>query len=155
MKILLIHNMYKQPGGENSIFQSEGELLSRYGHFVERLVFDNAKIKSIADKLLSGLKIIYNPESARELKRKIEHFNPDIIHVHNFVPLASPAIFFVAKKYNVPVILTLHNYRLICPSATLFYKRKIYEKSIRSIFPVDAILKGVYRNSQIQTAAVA
>ena len=155
MKILLIHNMYKQPGGENSIFQSEGELLSRYGHFVERLVFDNGKIKTILDQCLSALKIIYNPASARELKKKIESFNPDIIHVHNFVPIASPAIFFVAKRYAIPVIVTLHNYRLICPSVTLFHKQKIYEKSINSIFPMDAILKGVYRNSRIQTAVVA
>jgi glycosyltransferase involved in cell wall biosynthesis len=156
MKILLIHNKYKQePGGESFVFQSEGELLSRHGHFVERLVFDNANLKTILDKCLSGLRILYNPTSAKELKKKIEHFNPDIIHVHNFVPLASPSIFYVAKKYNVPVILTLHNYRLICPSVTLYHKQKIYEKSINSIFPVEAILKGVYRNSRIQTAAVA
>src|SRR5882672_8526316 len=111
MKILLIHNKYKQePGGETFVFQAEGELLSRYGHFVERLVFDNGKIKTMLDKFFSALKIIYNPESARELRKKIESFNPDIIHVHNFVPLASPAIFYVAKRYGIPVILTLHNY---------------------------------------------
>src|SRR5260221_9123205 len=155
MKILLVHNKYKQPGGENVVFQTEGELLSRYGHFVERLVFDNAEIKTLLDKCLSGLRIIYNPDSAREIRKKIEAFNPDIIHVHNIVPLASPSILFVAKKYSIPVIFTLHNYRLICPSATLFYNDKIYEKSIHSLFPIDAILKGVYRNSRIQTAAVA
>ena len=155
MKILLVHNQYKQPGGENVVFQTEGELLSRHGHFVERLVFDNAGIKTVLDKVLSGLKTIYNPESARELRKRIERFGPDVIHVHNFVPLISPSILFVAKKYSIPVILTLHNYRLICPSATLFYNDKIYEKSIHSLFPIDAILKGVYRNSRIQTAAVA
>ena len=156
MKILLIHNKYKQePGGETFVFQAEGELLSRHGHFVERLVFDNGKIKTILNKCLSALRIIYNPESARQLRKKIESFNPDIIHVHNFVPLASPAIFYVAKRYRVPVILTLHNYRLICPSATLFHNQKIYEKSINSIFPMDAIMKGVYRDSRIQTAVVA
>lgn len=155
MKILLVHNMYKQPGGETCVFQSEGELLSRNGHFVERMVFDNAGIRTFLDICLSGLKLVYNPVSARKLSKKIEQFNPDIIHVHNFMPLISPSIFFVAKKYNVPVILTLHNYRLICPSATLYHNEKIYEKSINSIFPIDAILKGVYRNSRIQTAAVA
>src|SRR6266850_2523496 len=156
MKILLIHNKYQQePGGESFVFQAEGELLSRHGHFVDRLVFDNGKIKTILDKCLSGLKSIYNPESARKLRKKIETFSPDIIHVHNFVPLASPSIFFVAKKYNVPVIVTLHNYRLICPSVTLFHNQKVYEKSINSVFPIDAIVKGVYRNSRMQTAVVA
>ena len=87
--------------------------------------------------------------------KKIKEFKPDILHVHNFVPLASPSIFYVAKRHKVPVVLTLHNYRLICPSATLYHDHKIYEKSIRSIFPVDAIVKGVYRNSVFRTAAVA
>lgn len=155
MKILLVHNLYKQPGGENVVFESEGELLSKHGHFVERLVFDNSTIKTFADRLLSGLKVIYNPESARQLKEKIEHFNPDIIHVHNFIPLVSPSVFFVAKKFNIPIILTLHNYRLICPSATLVHKGKIYERSIHTVFPFDAIIKGVYRKSVLDTAAIA
>jgi glycosyltransferase involved in cell wall biosynthesis len=155
MKILLVHNKYQQPGGENVVFESEGELLSNHGHFVERMVFDNSTIKTFVDRSLAGLKLIYNPASARALRRKIEHFNPDIIHVHNFVPLISPSIFSVAKEFDVPIVLTLHNYRLICPSATLLYKGKIYERSIHSVFPFDAILKGVYRRSRLQTAAVA
>jgi glycosyltransferase involved in cell wall biosynthesis len=155
MRILLIHNYYQQAGGEDTIFQTESELLASHGHVIERLAFDNKTIKTFFDKIFSGLRLIYNPASARALKKRIEVFNPDIIHVHNFVPIASPSIFFVAKKLNIPVVLTLHNYRLICPSATLFHNGKIYEKSIRSLFPLDAILKGVYRNSSIQTAALA
>ncbi|GHN02633.1 glycosyl transferase [Cytophagales bacterium WSM2-2] len=155
MRILLIHNKYKQPGGENVVFESEGQLLSKNGHIVERLIFDNSTIKTFLDRILSGMKVIYNPESARILREKIEKFGPDIIHVHNFIPLVSPSIFSVAKKFNIPTILTLHNYRLICPSATLVYKGKIYERSIHSIFPIDAVMKGVYRNSMLQTAAVA
>jgi glycosyltransferase involved in cell wall biosynthesis len=153
MKVLVIHNKYKEAGGEDVVFQAEGALLSKNGHFVETLIFDNSKIKTVIDKFLCGLKVIYNPGSARALRRKIENFKPDIIHVHNFVPLASPSVFFVASKYNIPVILTLHNYRLICPSL-LFHKNKIYEKSIHTLFPIDAILKGVYRDSRLQTAAV-
>lgn len=155
MRILLVHNKYKQPGGENVVFESEGELLSSYGHLVEQLLFDNASINTFLDKLLAGLKVIYNPASVRKLREKIRDFNPDIIHVHNFVPLVSPSIFYAAKKFGIPTILTLHNYRLICPSATLVYKGKIYERSIHSVLPIDAVLKGVYRNSAWQTAALA
>src|SRR5688572_15009132 len=155
MKILLVHNYYKQAGGEDIIFQSESELLSAHGHFVERLVFDNKTIKTFFDTLISGLRSIYNPVSASALRKRIELFNPDIIHVHNFIPLASPSIFFVARKFNIPIVLTLHNYRLICPSATLFYNGKIYEKSIHATFPFDAVIKGVYRNSPIQTFVLA
>jgi glycosyltransferase involved in cell wall biosynthesis len=155
MRILLIHNKYKQPGGEDTVFQSESELLTRHGHIVDHLVFDNADIKTFFDRCLSGLRTIYNRASARCLEERINQFQPQVIHIHNFVPLVSPSVLFVAKRNKIPVVLTLHNYRLICPSATLFHGNAIYEKSIRSFFPFHAIMKGVYRNSSIQTAAIA
>jgi glycosyltransferase involved in cell wall biosynthesis len=155
MKILLIHNRYKSSGGEDGVLQAESALLSSHKHHVEELIFDNNGITTFKDKLLAGLRLIYNPVSARALDERITAFNPDIIHVHNFVPLVSPSVFFVAHKHRVPVVVTLHNYRLICPGYTLFHRNKIYEKSIHSFFPVDAVMKGVYRNSRFQTAAVA
>jgi len=155
MRILLIHNKYKQSGGEDAIFWAESELLLNNGHEVEHLLYDNTTIKTLFDKFMSGIRAIYNPGSARALKIKIQVFNPDVIHVHNFLPLVSPSVLFIAKKYKIPVVITLHNYRLICPSAILFYNGHIYEKSIHSIFPIDAIWKGVYRNSTVQTATVA
>lgn len=154
MRILIVHNRYQQQGGEDSVFEAEAELLATYGHDVERLIFDNKEIESRLDKILSGLRIFYNAHSAGKLQERILAFKPEIIHVHNFVPLASPAIFFVAKRNRIPIVATLHNYRLICPSATLFYNHKIYEKSVHSLFPVDAIIKGVYRDSRIQTAGL-
>ncbi len=112
MKVLLIHNRYKEAGGEDAVFQAERTLLSQNGNFVEALIFDNRDIKGWLDKFLAGVRLIYN-------------------------------------------LVTLHNYRLICPGYTLFHNGKIYEKSIGSLFPLDAIAKGVYRNSRFQTAAVA
>lgn len=155
MKILLIHNRYKNSGGEDGVLQAESALLSIHKHHVEELIFDNSGITTFKDKLLAGLRLIYNPVSARALDERIASFNPDIIHVHNFVPLVSPSVFFVAHKHRIPVVVTLHNYRLICPGYTLFHRNKIYEKSVHSLFPIDAIMKGVYRNSRFQTAAVA
>lgn len=155
MRILLIHNQYKQHGGEDAVFSSESDLLLSNGHAVEHLLYNNTSIKTFFDKCMSGIWAIYNPESARVLKTKIRNFNPDVIHIHNFLPLVSPSVLFIAKKHNIPVVLTLHNYRLICPSAILFFKGHIYEKSIHSIFPIHAIWKGVYRNSTLQTAIVA
>ncbi|QHT71625.1 glycosyltransferase family 4 protein [Rhodocytophaga rosea] len=153
MRILLIHNKYQQKGGEDVVFGAEGELMASHGHTVERLLFDNSQIKSAKDVILSGIGSVYNVQSANRVDAVIRFFQPDIIHVHNFFPLASPAVFFVAAKFGVPVIVTLHNYRLICPSYSLYYDGKIYEKSIHKVFPIDAILKGVYRESKIQTAS--
>ena len=155
MRILLLHNKYQYAGGEDKVFEAEGELLASNGHEVERLVFDNKNITSLANKVGSGCMVVFNFSSAKILKKKIKEFKPDILHVHNFFPLASPSVFYTARAHNVPVILTLHNYRLICPSATLFFNNKIYEKSLRTIFPFDAVMKGVYRDSILQTAALA
>jgi glycosyltransferase involved in cell wall biosynthesis len=155
MRILLIHNKYKQAGGEDGVFKTEGELLAGFGHIVEEMIFDNSTIKGFFSKISNGLKFFYNPTSAKAIAKRIESFKPDVIHVHNFVPLVSPAVFWVADKHKVPVIFTLHNFRMVCPSATLFHKNAIYEKSLESSFPFDAIMKGVYRNSVIETAILA
>lgn len=155
MRILVIHNRYTQYGGEDAVFETETELLARHGHFVERLIFESKEKKSFFSKCMSMIKMYYNPDSARLLSSKIENFHPDIIHVHNFFPLASPSIFFVANRYQVPIIATLHNYRLVCPSAMLYHKHEIYENGLQSVFPLEAICKGVYRNSILQTAALA
>lgn len=154
MRILVIHNKYKQAGGEDSVFRSESELLVQHGHVVEQLLYDNSTINTPLKKILSGLKTIYNPDSARLIKRKIREFDPDIIHVHNFLPIVSPSVFFVANQLHIPIVWTLHNYRLVCPSATLFYNGQINESSIHSIIPWNAIWNGVYRNSKWQTAGV-
>ena len=134
------------------MFESESKLLSDHGQQVETLLFDNDTFKTLLGKLTAAFGSIYNFESSRILRKKIKEFKPDIIHVHNFFHIASPSIFYTAKRYKVPIIMTLHNYRLICPSATLFFNDEIYEKSINRIFPLEAIFKGVYRNSRIETA---
>ncbi len=155
MKIIMVHNRYQYQGGEDSVFQLESEMLSQHGHSVEQLVFDNKEIQNSMDKFLLSIKGIYNSKSGADLARVINRFKPDVIHVHNFFPLASPSIFFVAKKYGIPVVVTLHNFRLICPSATLYHNNKIYEKNIHSLFPWDGVWKGVYRKSKLQTAGLA
>lgn len=155
MNILLIHNKYKLRGGEDLVFESEDQLLAQHGHSVETLLFSNDQIKTPLDKLKSALGCVFNPTSRKIVINKINAFKPDIIHIHNFFHVASPSILYAARKYKIPVVMTLHNYRLICPSAILFFNNRIYEKSIHKIFPFDAIIKGVYRNSRLETAMVA
>lgn len=155
MKILVIHNRYRHEGGEEQVVGQEARLLTEAGHNIEFLFFDNLAIRNWLDKLKLSLRIFYNPHSVALLKERISTFAPDIVHVHNFFPLASPSLFYVASRFHIPVVVTLHNFRLVCPSTVLFYKGKLYDRSIRSWFPVDAIIKGVYRNSRVQTAASA
>lgn len=155
MRILLIHNQYTQSGGEDLVFKLEAELLKKNGHPVELLVFSNNQINSGWTKLTGALGAVYNLKSKREVADKILKFKPDVIHVHNFFHVASPSVFYAAQAQKIPVVMTLHNFRLICPSATLLHGDKLYDKSIHQIFPLDAIIKGVYRNSRVETALVA
>lgn len=155
MKIILLHNTYQQRGGEDSVFENEYNLLKKYGHNVDKLIFDNNSIKTVKDKILTGILGIYNFKSAKLLENKIKSFKPDIIHVHNFFPIASPSIFFIAEKYKIPVIMTLHNFRLICPNALLFRNGYICEECINKIFPIPGIIHKCYRGSFSQTLSLS
>ena len=154
MRILIIHNHYKEAGGEDTVFYAEANLLEEHGHEVRRLAFSNKSVKSIWQKLEAAFGVVYNIRSAKVIERELKTFKPDVVHVHNFFPLISPAVFYVCHKYKVPVVMTLHNYRLICPSALLHYNGRVQLENVNKTFPVGAILKKVYRNSAFQTASV-
>ncbi|SHK88636.1 glycosyltransferase family 4 protein [Hymenobacter psychrotolerans] len=156
LRILLIHNFYQQPGGEDAVFRAECALLRANGHAVETLEFHNTDIETGAlGKLRAGLLGFYNPGSARRLRTAVAAFRPDVIHIHNLFPVGSPALLWAAHAAGVPVVMTLHNYRLICPGALLYTDGKLYEASVHRLFPWDAVRRKLYRNSAVQTAAVA
>ncbi|WP_283685867.1 glycosyltransferase family 4 protein [Dysgonomonas sp. Marseille-Q5470] len=147
MKILLIHTHYQQEGGEDSVFQQEYSLLAKDNN-IQKISFQNKKgLKGLFQFLFS----IWNIFAAIEVRRKIKSFQPDIVHLHNWHYATGPLIIRTIKKNNIPLIITLHNYRLICPSAILMHKGQIYTKSIKTYFPLQAIKDKVYRDSYLQT----
>lgn len=154
MRILTIHNYYKQAGGEDTVFHAEAALLEQHGHQVEQLTFSNKEVNSLAEKLSAALGVVYNPGSAKLVEKRIKAFRPDVIHVHNFFPLLSPSVFYVAQRLQVPIVMTLHNYRLVCPSALLYYNGKVQTENLNKVFPIGAIRQKVYRDSTAQTASV-
>ncbi|PVY41320.1 glycosyltransferase family 4 protein [Pontibacter virosus] len=154
MRILQVHNHYKISAGEDTVFYAEAALLESHGHTVDKFTLSNEDVNSISEKLGAALGVVYNTRSARMIEEKIKAFQPDIIHVHNFFPLISPAVFDVAHKLGVPTVMTLHNYRLICPSAYLHYNGRTHMENVHKTFPLRAILDKAYRNSMFQTASV-
>lgn len=136
------------------MFEQEAQLLRSHGHTVEQLTFSNNDVNSITDKLKAALGVVYNWKSAGIIRSRIKSFRPDLVHVHNFFPLVSPGVFDVCHRQRVPVAMTLHNYRLVCPSAVLYYEGKVQLENVQQTFPVKPILKGVYRNSKVETASV-
>lgn len=97
----------------------------------------------------------FNIGAYRQTRKKIAAFRPDVVHVHNLHFAASPSVVYAVKQSQLPLVVTLHNYRLLCPSAILFYKGKIFLDSLQQRFPWSAVKKGVFRNSKLLTAWMA
>ena len=142
MRVLLLHTEYKQQGGEDIVFIQERELLKNNGFIVDTILFNNKRYTFIKFFLL-----LFNPFSFFKVLRKIKQFKPDVIHVHNWYFGASPSIFIAAHFKKIRVVHTIHNFRILCPSAVIFYKNKLYFDSVKKYFPLRSVLFRVYKNS--------
>jgi glycosyltransferase involved in cell wall biosynthesis len=151
VKILLIHTNYNQKGGEDTVFLQETMLLKETEE-VEVLNFQNQPSLLGAIQFLLS---VWNIFVAKKIEKSILSFKPDVIHIHNWHFAIGPIVIRVAKKADIPVVLTVHNYRLLCPSATLLSNGKLFTDSVNASFPWRAIIKKVYRNSFFQTLWVA
>jgi glycosyltransferase involved in cell wall biosynthesis len=154
MKILLVHNTYQQSGGEDAVFQHEGKLLEQYGNTVLHETKDNEEINGFIQKVKTALNTVYSISAKKAFSHRLKREKPDVVHIHNFFPLFTPAIFYAAKALKIPTILTLHNYRIICPTALLMHKGKVNERSIKS-GPIWTIRHRVYKDSLPGTVALA
>lgn len=146
MRILFIHNRYQQRGGEDVAVELESELLREKGHEIRILYFENID--------LNPLRLISNSRSYREVSEAINSFNPDVAHIHNLFFKASPSILRPFSVKNIPVIMTIHNYRLICANALLLRNGRPCELCVEGKFPIHGIRYKCYRNSRAASAMV-
>ena len=154
MKILFIHNKYKQYGGEDVALELESSVLIEKGHEVKILFFDNKQIVGFFSKIGATLRAVYSFSSARKTSNTILEFKPDIIHIHNLFFIASPSIIYAACKHKIPVVLTLNNYRLVCANALLMRNNEVCELCIKKKFPFKGIKYKCYRGSFAGSALV-
>lgn len=154
MRILLAHNYYQQKGGEESVFHAEADLLEARGHFVHRYTMNNEKVSEM-NSLAVAKATIWNSRTYRELRSIINQGNFQIAHFHNTFPLISPSAYYAAKAENIPVVQTLHNYRLMCPNAEFFRAGKVCESCLKQPFPLASIQYACYRNNRFASAVVA
>ena len=154
MRILLIHNRYLQPGGEDTVFEAERALLERYGHEVITFVEDNARL-NVINPLKAAVDTVWSREAQRKIRKLIEETKPDIVHFHNTFLRISPAAYYACKEARVPVVQSLHNQRMFCPKATMWRNGRVCEDCVGRAFPWPAIFHACYRNSRLQTTVVA
>jgi glycosyltransferase involved in cell wall biosynthesis len=167
MKILLINKFYYLKGGTEKHFFQLKNVLEKNGH--EVIVFSTENKKNIQDgkneyfipeikmklnNFLKGFKLFYNRQAVRELKKIIINNKIDVAHLHNISHHFSPAIIKVLKKNNIPVVMTVHDYKLVCPNYKLFNQDKICEKCQGGKFyncTINKCVKNSYLGSLVMT----
>ena len=152
MNILLVHNQYKHLGGEDSIFATEAKLLESYGHQVYRYQVNNDRLEEMNPWTLTKA-TLWNSEIHQEIRTIIKKFKPQIAHFHNTFPLISPAAYYAAQAEGVPVVQTIHNFRLLCANALFFRGGKVCEECLIQKNPLPGIIHSCYRNSRTASTA--
>jgi glycosyltransferase involved in cell wall biosynthesis len=156
MKIVLVHNTYQQPGGEDAAFRNEYNLLTKAGHEVVPYVRSNHDASHYISvrQLALAKRTIWASDTRKEFRQLLLQEKPQIVHVHNTFLMISPSIYWACHDAQVPVIQTLHNYRLICPGAILFRDGKICEECVEhGVW--QSVRYGCYRKSRPASAIVA
>jgi glycosyltransferase involved in cell wall biosynthesis len=154
MKILVAHNAYQHSGGEDAVFHNETELLRSVGHEIMEFRDDNHRIAEMSSVSL-GAQTIWSEASRRKLRAALDEFRPDIVHFHNFFPLISPAAYYACHEAGIPVVQTLHNYRLLCPGGILYRDGHICEDCLPKCMKWPAVLHACYRGDRLATVTVA
>ena len=157
VKILVVHNEYQQRGGEDAVVEAETQLLAENGHTVVRYMRKNKELQDRPGllSLKTGIETVWASRSYREVTSVLAKEKPDAAHFHNTQPLISPAAYYACAEARVPVVQTLHNYRLLCPSATLMREGEVCEACLGRSVPWPGVVHACYRGSRAATAAVA
>ena len=155
LRILIVHNRYQIPGGEDTVVQNEMAMLKKYGHEVFLYERNNSEINdySFLQKLSLPFKTIYSSESKNEIKTLVKEQDIDLVHVHNTLLVISPSVYDAARKCNVPVVQTIHNFRFLCPNGIFFRDGQVCEDCMTRGLNC-AVKHNCYRNSKAQTLIV-
>ncbi len=151
-RVLVVHNAYRHAGGEDSVVADEVALLRRKGHDVVEMRRDNHEIDG-SSRAGVALQTLWSTRTHRDTLRLLDEHRPDIVHVHNTFPLVSPSLYWACDQAGVPVVQTLHNFRLACPQAMFLRDGRVCESCLGTT-PWPALRHGCYRGSRAQTAVV-
>ena len=154
VKILVCHNFYQQPGGEDRVYHQEIGLLEQHGHQVVRDQAHNHDLAKMSH-LAAAVSTVWSRSTFKTLRRIMRAERPSILHVHNTLPLLSPSVYYAAHAEGVAVVQTLHNYRLACANGLFFRAGRVCEDCLGRPLPWPGIVHRCYRDSRGATAAVA
>jgi glycosyltransferase involved in cell wall biosynthesis len=157
-RVLQVHTRYRQTGGEDEAVEAEKRLLEHGGVEVTQVIFDNAELReseSLTGDLGLAMAAIWSRSAERRVADAIAANRPQVMHVHNTFPLASPSVYSAAAARGVPVVQTLHNYRFVCPAATVYRDGRVCTDCVGRFIPWPAVLHACVRDSRPQSAVAA
>ena len=151
-RVLVVHNRYQHQGGEDSVVTSEVDLLRARKHAVLQYERHNSEVESLG-KVSLAAQTIWSRRTAREVTDLFRDFRPDVVHVHNTFPLVSPAIYWLACRWRIPVVQTIHNFRLLCLQAMFLRSGLVCEDCLGKSL-ARGVIRRCYRGS-LSASAVA
>ena len=172
MRILLINKFLFPKGGDAISTLAIGSLLSAKGHkvffwgmkhtanpkypyseyFIENIDYDESM--SIMDKIFTALKVLYSLEAKRKIEELVKGIKPDVVHLNNFAHQISPSILHIFQKYNIPTVMTMRDYKLVCASYSMLVGGKPCELCKRGRYYfcfLKKCVKGSYGKSLLNT----
>ncbi len=117
-------------------------------YFISQIEFNSSSLK---DKLKTPGRIIYSLEAKNKFEKLINDFKPDIVHLHNIYHQISPSILTITKKYKIPTVIHLHDYKLICPNYQLFVNNSVCQACKQKKY-YKCFLKKCVKNSYSKSA---
>ena len=154
MRILLSHNRYQQPGGEDQSFAAEAAMLRDRGHEVIEYTAHNADVNGM-NRVGLAIRAVWNPTTYSDLRRLFRRHRPQVAHFNNTFPLISPAAYYAARAEQIPVVQTLRNFRFLCANSFLFRDGRICHDCVSTTTAWPAVVHKCYRGSRPASVAVA
>jgi glycosyltransferase involved in cell wall biosynthesis len=149
MRVALLHSRYLSGdlSGENRVVADEAALLRAGGHEVATFT-PSARIG--AGSLALARDAIWSRSALEHIRRLAAQFRPDVVHVHSLYPALSPGVL----RIESPIVMTLHNARLLCLPATLLRSGERCELCVGKV-PWRGVAYACYRRSRPASAALA
>ncbi len=147
MKILFAHKFFHPAGGPETVLFQSMEALQKMGHevipfsmrrpgnlptpyskyFVTEVNYHDPN-GSFLRKLKMATSLVYSREAKKKMELLIREQKPDIAHLHNIYHQLSPSILLPLKKHNIPIVMSLHDFKLVCPNYTFLRDGQVCEE---------------------------
>jgi glycosyltransferase involved in cell wall biosynthesis len=157
-RVLQVHTRYRLAGGEDAVVDAERRLLTEAGIQLRQVIFDNAELRdgeSIAGDARLAASAVWSRAAERRVRDALASSRAQVVHVHNTFTAASPSVYAAAARAAVPVVQTLHNYRLVCPAATAFRAGHPCTDCLGRVVPWPGVLHACVRGSHRQSLVAA